>query len=509
MRYGFLGVVAGWIMGAPLVLAQPMAPAPPGALPVPQPAFVGGGAPYGEGAIPELARVLSRGPGSNPALPDEVKGTSSQDRANAETLLRAALALVQSLPPAPPAPAPAAPAPAAEEGLRPYVEGSGPAPSWMKLRADGRCCPTQPNEVKYYGGHFWLNAEYLLWWFKEVNVPPLVTSGPASSAGILGNPGTTVLLGGGQLDQVRHNGMRVSLGYTCPDEILGIEGSGFYLFDRRVRFDRGSFADGTPVLARPVIDAQTGQETVQLIAFPGALSGDVQVSSFSRFWGSDVNLIGAVYGGCQANFEILAGFRFLDLDEDLRLVKTSTLQGNGRSGLNGILVLPPSSNVVTDRFETRNQFYGGQLGEQMELRLGRVFLDVTGKVALGVSHQTVTVAGSTSVTQPGVGTTTVPGGLLALAGNSGRFQHDEFAVVPEVQLNLGYQFCKGMRGYVGYDFLYWNNVARPEDQVSRTVNGAQVPISLTFGPGPATPPLVLRQSSFWTHGLNFGLALRY
>src|SRR6185369_3281741 len=92
-------------------------------------------------------------------------------------VLSAALAGAQSMMPAPVV---AAPAPPPDTGvdLHPYVEGSGPAPSWMHAYGPG-CHPGEPNEIKYYGGHIWLSAEYLLWWLKGDNVPPLVTSGSA------------------------------------------------------------------------------------------------------------------------------------------------------------------------------------------------------------------------------------------------------------------------------------------------------------------------------------------
>lgn len=424
----------------------------------------------------------------------------------------AALASAQSMLPPPPVPMPAPPPPDPGAGLQPYVAGTGPAPDWMHCLPAGCCNPNQPDEMKCYGGHFWVNADYLLWWLKQPKVPPLVTSSTPASAGVLGNPDTTVLFGDRHLDLDRRNGIRASMGYTCPDEILGIEGTGFYFFDNRRRFQTASDAGGSPVIARPFINAATGLETVQLVAFPGSFAGDVQVSNLTRFWGSDVNLIGVVYGGCQANFDFLGGFRYLDLNDDFRMVKNSTLLPAGQSALNGILILPPASNTVTDRFVTRSQFFGGQMGGQAEFRCGCIFLDLIGKVALGNSHEVITISGSTSVTQPGVGTTTVPGGLLALASNSGQFRQDDFAMVGEAQVNLGIQICKVFRAYVGYNFLYWSDVVRTGDQITRVISESQIPSSITFGipaAGPTAPPLPFRQSSFWAHGLNGGFALRY
>src|SRR5438093_2308372 len=49
-------------------------------------------------------------------------------------------------------------------------------------------------------GRIWGSAEYLLWAIKDSPVPVLVTSSPASSAAILGRPGTVPLFGGSDVD---------------------------------------------------------------------------------------------------------------------------------------------------------------------------------------------------------------------------------------------------------------------------------------------------------------------
>ena len=44
-----------------------------------------------------------------------------------------------------------------------------------------------------------------------------------------------------------------------------------------------------------------------------------------------------------------------------------------------------------------------------------------------------------------------------------RVRHDEFAVLPELGFNVGWQYNPLWRFYVGYTFLYWSDVARPGD----------------------------------------------
>lgn len=56
----------------------------------------------------------------------------------------------------------------------------------------------------------WISAEALLWWIKSGNVPPLVTAG---GNGVIGSPGTQVLLDDlNFVDDFRQGG-RFALGY--------------------------------------------------------------------------------------------------------------------------------------------------------------------------------------------------------------------------------------------------------------------------------------------------------
>src|SRR4051812_36978343 len=45
--------------------------------------------------------------------------------------------------------------------------------------------------------------EFVLWWLRRGHVPPVLTTGPAGSAGVLGEPGTSVVYGDDRLE-TRH-----------------------------------------------------------------------------------------------------------------------------------------------------------------------------------------------------------------------------------------------------------------------------------------------------------------
>jgi hypothetical protein len=68
-----------------------------------------------------------------------------------------------------------------------------------------------------------------------------------------------------------------------------------------------------------------------------------------------------------------------------------------------------------------------------------------------------------------------PGGYFAQPTNIGDFHRAVFAVVPEIGLNVGYDLTGWMTAFFGYTFLYTNNVARPGNQIDRSINPIQSP----------------------------------
>ena len=366
------------------------------------------------------------------------------------------------------------------------------------------------------GYRFWLSGEYLLWWTKDESCPPLVTSSPTgtpfSNAGILGVPTTSVLFGGSNLDSSSNSGGRLTAGLWLGEErAFGVEGGGFLLEKRSEIFTAASDAAGSTILARPFTSAITGDETKLQVAFPGAFAGGVAAASSSRLWGAEGNLVACLDSSSHGSLDLLAGFRYLDLDGDLRIQSATTVLPGGVIGFNGEPVLAPNGVAIADHFGAHNHFYGGQVGLRGGYTWGRLGVDGSVKVALGTNHEVVAIDGSTSLLTPNGVAGTVNGGLLALPTNSGRTSHDEFSAVPEVGLHVRFQITERLSAQVGYNFLYWSDVVRPGDQVSRSVNLTQLPTSAAFGPlaGPAQPAALFRQTDFWAQGIDFGLAFHY
>jgi hypothetical protein len=253
------------------------------------------------------------------------------------------------------------------------------------------------------------------------------------------------------------------------------------------------------------VNAVTGAESAVVLSAPGVQAGAARVSALSRLWGGEANARLELCRSCLLHLDLLGGFRYLEVDDGLNFT-TRTAFAPDLAGLGG------SSVVTSDRFGGRNTFYGGQVGMEAELHYGRFFVDLYGKVAFGEMHQVITINGTTVVTGSTGLSTALPGGLLALPSNSGRFSREAFAVVPEFGLNFGAQLTTHLRARVGYTFLYLSDVVRGGDQIDRTVNLTQRP-GLFGTPGglvgPARPVFDFRDTDFWAQGFNAGLEFRY
>ena len=387
------------------------------------------------------------------------------------------LALIE---PAPPGPSPLAPT------------AAPPPPIFADTALDG------------FATRWWISADYLLWWTKGDRLPPLITSGAPNDIvpGALGQPGTQVLFGGDYDSRVR-SGVRLRGGYWfTPDQTFGIDATFFFLGGQTANFFDAS--NGDPVLARPFFNVNTGHEDAFIVAYPNTQSGDIAAALSTRLWGADADLRGMLFRGACYQINLLGGFRFLSLHDSLGLKENDTYYVP-------LDPVPLFWTTTTDRFHTSNQFYGGQLGADVWWYRGRFFIDVLGKVALGVSVEHAGINGQTAYNNPQGQAGFIPAGQLALPSNIGYYGQNQFAVVPEFGVNFGYALTPHVRLMFGYTFLYWSNVFRAGDQIDRGINPTEIAALSGHGPllGPARPNFPFQSTDFWAQGLNFGLQFRY
>ncbi len=357
----------------------------------------------------------------------------------------------------------------------------------------------------------YFRGEYLMWWTKSADLPPLATTSPAgtpqSQAGVLGVTGTSILFGGDGVDPGLRSGGRFALGYwLCPCQDVGIETVITSLGVGAVDFNANDTTE--PILARPFLDATPGnatfgQQNSQIVAFRGVQTGSLNIRVNNQLDCLELLMRRSLIHQEGYRVDLLAGYRYSWLSENLAINDSTTIIGGG--------VLPDGTAIqVSDRFWTANVFNGAEFGIDSQSRYGRWTWEMLAKLALGATRSTVTINGSTVTTEPGVGSATSVGGFLASPTNMGRSQESNFTMIPELGCVLSYDLTCRLKATFGYTFMYWSRVARPGDQVDTTVNTSFLP---NAGPGTGVPsplPVHLFQTSdFWAQGVSFGLDYRF
>ncbi|QEL13947.1 BBP7 family outer membrane beta-barrel protein [Limnoglobus roseus] len=366
---------------------------------------------------------------------------------------------------------------------------------------------------------FYLDSQFLLFFVKAqpANVPFVSTSAP-QDAGIAGRPTTTLLFSQSDLGYNVFSGFNITGGYfRDADRRIGIELGGMLLERKSNAYYAASDTNGIPVLARPFIDAATGNPAVLTVAQQGLASGSVSVVTRNEIYGGEASLLTNLYrscpdDGCKINVNGIAGFRFMEIHEDLRIDSASTIIGNGQPRFNGAAIFSPAVVGVSDSFDVFNRFYGGQFGINATATCGRWNFGLKAKIALGVMNETLDIDGRSNLldTQRNLFAQGI-GGLYANAQNIGRTRHDEFAVLSDVGTNLGYNWTSWFTTAIGYSYLQVNHVLRPGNVISNTVNSAILPTSQNFGTGTVVP-LAARtfpQTDFWAQGVTFSMILKY
>lgn len=372
-------------------------------------------------------------------------------------------------------------------------------------------------------GGLWVRGEWLLWDTKGMYVPPLVISSNVANIdpvdlhlndnGDLGATDPVVILyGGQQVNSDVRSGWKLSFGAWLDNcQTVGLEADYFWLEDGSDAFFRNS-PNGDPILARPIYNVLTGLESSVLVSFPTAVNGvtnrgAIDIDTNTQFWGTGARAIINLgcNSGCGTNWwngcpqptmgrvDLVMGWRYMRLDDSLNIVERSTLNPGGAFN-------------IRDSFGTENTFNGFDMGMLLKHQRGCFSAELLSKIALGNTRSRVNIDGGTTITPAGGAAQQFVGGLLAQRTNIGTYQDDEFAVVPELGLTLGYQLNPCWKITAGYTWLYWSRVTRAGDQIDRNVNPDLIPEE-------AVPPADTHLSprfrfvhdDFWAHGLRLGL----
>jgi hypothetical protein len=360
----------------------------------------------------------------------------------------------------------------------------------------------------------WFQAEYLYWWLKNGGQSPVVLGTiptnlanaanlPAGSISAI--PGTPT-----EFDYGKQSGVRLTAGgYLDDARVWGIEGSGFELQKGTRNFAMSS--GGDPVIGPVFQDPFAHRETIITYSVPNARSAFLSESIGNSLWGVEANVLYQLPALLFADrLDLMVGFRHLQFGESLDVSGIHTAQPGFADPVAAI-------TSYSDHFGVFDKFYGAQVGLHSHADIGMFTVDVTGKLAMGGMQEVVKINGTTTLVDPAgaIGTTvTHLGGVLAQPTNIGRFNHGDFAVIPELIVQAGWRITSHVQLTVGYNFLYINNLFRVNSQIDG-VDGRQVFGSTGFVANPQpvptrpAPPGAETGQTFWAQGLNAGVEFSY
>jgi hypothetical protein len=291
------------------------------------------------------------------------------------------------------------------------------------------------------------------------------------------------------------------MGYWLDSErTKAIEGSAFFVQGN------ARFAAATSTLTTSTFINTTPDVFVGL--FNDTTTTSTEGAIREQLYGADANFRMKVPQlASLSNFDVMVGLRYVALDEKLTDNVTSIFSRTFQPGLG----LPPPVNFTNsasgfDTFRIRNDFIGPQFGFSAEQHWGRFWVANDNKVAVGAMIEQLSVGGSSV-------TSTTPTTTLALAGipltvttgappvtgaggpvafglfAQGDRSKTAFAVVPSGNIKVGYDINDTMSLTVAYNYLYLSSVGRVADQIAS--------------------PSDIRQSGFFTQGINFGVKARF
>lgn len=352
-----------------------------------------------------------------------------------------------------------------------------------------------------YGG--WGEVEYLLWWSKERYVPVLATTSPTGTAetlaGHIGLPTTSVLFGDDLIGGDPGSGFRVNGGtWLNSEKSVGVGGRFFYVTNEE-DYSITSSAGGEPILARPFFNTTTASADALLVAFPAISHGSININAENEARGFDVYFRKLLLSGYCNRLDVIGGFQNTSVTDSVDVFNSLISDDATR--------IPLGAQIDTrDLFEVENEFNGGFVGLMGSAEDGRLSWNFLAKVAFGNMNQEATISGTTTSSVPGAGSATNDVGLLALPTNIGTFDQDEFAIVPELAVSVGYDFTDNFSLTLGYSFIYWSEVALAGDMIDTTLNTSQLTGPLV---GDARPAASLSSDGFFYTGLTVGGALRF
>lgn len=390
----------------------------------------------------------------------------------------------------------------------------------------------------------WLRTELLYWATKKDCCIPLVTLASLADSlpGALGQPGTRICLSTSHLPHNSMAGFRFSAGtYVNACDTIGLELNYFLLPTHHSR--RRATTSGQPGslnLAVPVYDITgvwglNGVAGETIAVLPGPLFGqpgffgNFNACGTRKFQGAGLNGVFQLCDFDCSEISLSAGFGWMQLSESVIF--------SGQTHTDPNASIASDFFNFTDMFKTKNNFYGMVCGIRAEQTYNswKIHLMITG--GLGVVHNQRKIAGS-SMTASGnlffltshTANQALVGGIFTQPSNIGRFKQHKLGGMVEGVLRVGYCLTESTEVSLGYDFIFFNHVARAAHQIDRKINSTRTSLAdasratVGVGPGPipfgepaaapapignARPVPLCTTNSFWAQGLIAGVVFYF
>jgi hypothetical protein len=359
---------------------------------------------------------------------------------------------------------------------------------------------------------------------------PLVTVGSLAARlpGALGQPGTSVVIGGASVSLPIQAGGRLALGAWIDRAAgLGIEVGGFFLAPGTTRQSVSTNGmPGSPSFAVPVFDVSGhtsgGGPGQSIYVLPGpfgnmpGFAGTMQRTMFTQMPGAELIGVYRLHDDRWVKLDVLAGYRWLQLTEGLEFdVQTAGVAGSPNAG---------QMFNSHDGFYARNSFNGAQLGMRGEVEYGGFVLRASLEGALGDMDRRLSIEGISATTagtifypvKDGAGSA-LAGGIFAQPSNIGTHETNRLAGVADLGTRVGYRVTDQLIPYVAYDALYVSSVIRPGDALNPYINTTTTPLAaasrasgsaIPIG-GPVAPLANPGSTGVWSQTLSVGLTLRF
>ena len=365
----------------------------------------------------------------------------------------------------------------------------------------------------------------------------------------------------GVIDYGIQSGTRLSAGIVL-DEESGKAITGNFILVPKTSYQLGS---NTGISEFPLL-LQTGFNNTLNFILPPVVVGDSPTLSTQDYSvvlarqvnstvfanvnnflvGGEINARGKdLYMG-DMKFSGLLGFRYLQFTENLGVdsqytifrpagvTDVQTFTANNVTTSAPTLLNYPNpiyiQSASSDNIKVYNHFIGPQIGFNSEFKYKRWSVFGTTKLGIGVVHQVARIQSNTTrtsttelvtvdqnnqfVTTTNTTTTNSQGGLLFSPYDNTKYDRNQFGLLPEINVKLGYDVTDRFKLTVGYDFLLMSNVLRaPQqtqiipytNQLNYTANAQQMNMSQSL----QIPAFQYNNSNLIINGLNIGAQLDF